>query len=376
MKMTGKSTHAKRIFRAANILLVPTAGTALFVGCQKSEAPAPTASAPAEKPLAAEAPAPCSDCIAVTADNFPRAESDLYFGNVVKDGGFAKFNHNRMPAPIDNQTVIRLNRDTLYSAAIFDLDAGPVTITLPDAGKRFMSMQVINQDEYTPMVVYGKGTYTLTKEKVGTRYVAVAVRTLVDPQSPQDLDEVHKLQDAMKVSQRSPGTFETPKWDLASQKKVRDALLVLGSTIKDFSRAFGTKEQTDPVRHLIGAATGWGGNPDKEAMYLNVTPPKNDGTTSYRLNVKDVPVDGFWSVSLYDAKGYFDQNPYNAYSVNNITAKKNADGSITVQFGGCDGKIPNCLPIMSGWNYTVRLYRPRAEVLSGKWKFPDPQPLQ
>ena len=38
--------------------------------------------------------------------------------------------------------MIRLNRDTLYSSAVFDLDAGPVTITLPDAGKRFMSMLV------------------------------------------------------------------------------------------------------------------------------------------------------------------------------------------------------------------------------------------
>jgi hypothetical protein len=338
--------------------------------------PIPTASAPAEKAApAAKLPA-SSDGIPVTADNFVRAESDLYFGNIVKDDGFARFKHRREPAQIDNQTVIRLNRDTLYSAAIFDLDAGPVTITLPDAGKRFMSLQVINEDEYTPMVVYGKGVYTLTKEQAVTRYVAVAVRTLVDPQSQQDLDEVRKLQDAFQVSQSSPGTFETPKWDLTSQKKVRDALLILASTIKDFTHAFGTKEQTDPVRHLIGAAAGWGGNPDKEAMYLNVTPPKNDGTTAYKLNVKDVPVDGFWSISLYDANGYFDQNPYNAYSVNNLTAKKDADGSITVQFGGCDGRISNCLPIMNGWNYTVRLYRPRAEILGGKWKFPEPQPVQ
>jgi len=38
-------------------------------------------------------------------------------------------------------------------------------------------------------------------------------------------------------------------------------------------------------------------------------------------------------------------------------------------------KIPNCLPIMKGWNYTVRLYRPRAEILNGKWKFPEAQPV-
>jgi hypothetical protein len=87
-----------------------------------------------------------------------------------------------------------------------------------------------------------------------------------------------------------------------------------------------------------------------------------------------VPVDGFWSVSLYNKEGYYEKNPYDAYSLNNITSKKNADGSVTIQFGGCDGKSPNCLPIMNGWSYTARLYRPRPEILSGKWKFPEPQP--
>lgn len=82
--------------------------------------------------------------------------------------------HVRTPTPIDQQKVVRMNRDTLYSDAVFDLDAGPVTITLPDPGKRFMSMQVINEDQYTLMVVYSKGAYTLTKDKVGTRYVATS----------------------------------------------------------------------------------------------------------------------------------------------------------------------------------------------------------
>jgi len=151
---------------------------------------------------------------------------------------------------------------------------------------------------------------------------------------------------------------------------VRDALLVLATTIPDFKRAFGTKAQVDPIMHLIGTAAGWGGNPDKDAIYLNVTPPKNDGTTIYRLSVKNVPVQAFWSVSVYDARGYYEKNPFNAYTLNNLTAKKSDDGSIAIQFGGCDGKIPNCLPIMNGWNYTVRLYRPRAEILNGKWIFP------
>lgn len=322
--------------------------------------------------LAQSSPA---DSTPVTVDNFVRAESDLYFRGMLKDSGaVGTFLHRREPARIDNQTVIRLNRDTLYSSAVFDLDAGSVTITLPDTGKRFMSMQVINEDHYVPEVVYGKGAYTLTKDKVGTRYVAVAIRTLVDPANPKDVDEVHGLQDAIKVSQKATGKFEAPNWDSASQKKVRDALLVLGSTIPDFKKAFGTKSDVDPVRHLIGSAAAWGGNPDKDAIYLNVTPTGNDGRTIYKLDVKNVPVNGFWSVSVYNAEGYYEKNTYDAYSINSITGERRADGSIAVQFGGCDGKIPNCLPITKGWNYTVRLYRPRPEILTGKWKFPEPQP--
>ncbi len=322
---------------------------------------------------AAESPA--GDPIPVTVDNFIRAESDMYLTGVVNDYGFGKLGHRREPAPIDHQTVIRLNRDTLYSGGVFDLDAGPVTITLPDAGGRFMSMQVINEDHYVVGVYYAPGSHTIDRNMAGTRYIVTAFRTLVDPGDAEDLAQVHALQDSIKVEQASTGTFVVPNWDPVSQKKVRDALLVLSATIPDFRMAFGSKQQVDPVRHLIASAAAWGGNPDKDATYLNITPKNNDGATIYRLNVKDVPVDGFWSVSLYDAQGYYEKNPYNAYTLNNITAKKSADGSIGIQFGGCDGKVQNCLPIMPGWNYTVRLYRPRAEILDGSWKFPEPQPV-
>jgi hypothetical protein len=331
-----------------------------------------TVSAPA-----ARGQSPSGGSVPVTVDNFIRAESDLYFSAVaLKEGGFGKFEHHRELSPIDAQTIIRMNRDTLYSAAVFDLDAGQVTITLPEAGKRFMSMQLISQDEYSPPAAYGAGKHSFTKQQVGTRYVLVGVRTLVDPNDPADLKKVHALQDGLKVEQPGgPGKFEVPKWDPVSQKKVRDALIVLGTTLTDTSRSFGTKDQVEPIQRLISAATTWGGNPRKDAISLNFTPPKNDGNTIYKLNVRDVPVDGFWSVSLYNTEGYYEKNPYDAYSLNNITSKKNADGSVKIQFGGCDGKSPNCLPIMNGWSYTARLYRPRAEILNGKWKFPEPKPV-
>jgi len=73
---------------------------------------------------------------AVTVDNFVRAETDMTLKRYAAQGAFGKFFHIRAMTPIDKQDVIRMNRDTLYSAGVFDLTT-PVTIVKPDPGKRF-----------------------------------------------------------------------------------------------------------------------------------------------------------------------------------------------------------------------------------------------
>jgi hypothetical protein len=327
--------------------------------------------------IAGLSPANAAEPVQVTIDNFIRAESDMYFAKFAKDYGLGKVGHERELASIDNQTVIRMNRDTLYSAGIFDLDAGPVTMTLPDAGKRYMAIQVVNEDHYTLDVIYKAGPHMLTKDTIGTRYVAALIRTFVNPAEPADLKAVHALQDAIKVEQQSAGKFETPDWDDKSRTKMREALLGLAAASGglDSAHMFGRKGEVDPVQHLIGTAAGWGGNPPYAALYVAVEPKENNGKTAYRLTVKDVPVDGFWSVSVYNKAGFFEKNAKNAYSLNNVTAKPNADGSVTIRFGG-DETAVNFLPITPGWNYTVRMYRPRKEILDGTWKFPEAQPVK
>jgi hypothetical protein len=54
-----------------------------------------------------------------------------------------------------------------------------------------------------------------------------------------------------------------------------------------------------------------------------------------------------------------------------LTAFRDASGSLTIHLGGCADDRPNCLPITEGWNYTIRMYRPRREILEGTWTFPD-----
>jgi len=102
-------------------------------------------------------------------------------------------------------------------------------------------------------------------------------------------------------------------------------------------------------------------------------PAKNDGRTPYSVTVKDVPVDGFWSITVYNKNGFMEKNDRNIYSYNNVTAKQNADGSITINFGGGSNALNN-LPITPGWNYIVRMYQPRQEVITGSRNFPRAQP--
>jgi len=86
--------------------------------------------------------------IRVNVDNFARAETHRMMADLQRDsGGINQFRHNRVPAAVDEQTVIRMNRDTLYSFAVVDISAG-ATLTVPDAGDRYLSVMAVNEGHY------------------------------------------------------------------------------------------------------------------------------------------------------------------------------------------------------------------------------------
>ena len=311
--------------------------------------------------------------IIVNVDNFVRAETAKQFDRGLKAvGGVNKWLHIRQPTPLDQQSVIRMNRDTLYSSVVVDISKG-ATFTMPDSGDRYMSVMVINEDHYLNKVIHDAGTYELTMEEYDTPYVALAARTLVNASDPVDIKEANALQDQLKIEAASAKPYTHPKYDEDSYKATYEALLKLGRGVPDAERTFGKKEEVSEVRHLLGTAWGWGGLPTHEAYYLNVVPDLPVG--AYKITVKDVPVDAFWSVSVYNKSGYFQKNEYDAYSVNNISGTPNKDGSFTIHFGG-DPKGVNYLHIMEGWNYVVRLYQPRNEIVKGTWTFPEVKPAQ
>lgn len=304
----------------------------------------------------------------VTFENFVRVESARMFAGVVATaGGTNTWGHFHVPTQIDRQTVIRMNRDTLYSAAIIDVSAG-ATITIPDVGDRYVSVMLVNEDHFINRVLHEPGTHALTEAELGSGFVLAAARMLVDSDDPADIDRVNALQRSLGVSSVAGRSFAPVPFEEASFARTRAALLELAQGLGGLERCFGRRDEVDPIRHLLASASAWGGLPEQEASYINVAPGLPVG--EYRLTVGDVPVDGFWSVSLYNADGYFEANAAGRSSVNSVTGVRDSDGAITVRFGG-DPAAPNALPIMPGWNYLVRLYRPRAEILDGTWRFPE-----
>ena len=312
--------------------------------------------------------------ITVTVDNFVRAETATQFDSFMKltGGEINTFMHFREAVPLDKQTVIRMNRDTLYSVAIVDISKG-ATLTIPETDGRYLSIMILNEDGYINKVYQGKGTYKLTMKEFDTPFIEIALRTLINPLDPADIAKVKAIQDGATIKSKSARPYTHPEYDQASYEAIYKAVIGLSRFVPDARRMFGSKEEVTEVRHLLGTAFGFGGLPESEAYYLNIEP--NLPVGAYEITVKDVPVDAFWSISLYNKEGYFQENEYNANSVNSVTGTPNKDGSFTVHFGG-DPKSSNYLYIMEGWNYVVRMYQPHKEILEGEWIFPSMKPVQ
>ena len=204
----------------------------------------------------------------VTTENFVRAETNrMFVGLQAQAGGVNVWKHHREPVTLDEQTVIRTNRDTLYSMTVANISDG-ATLTVPDAGDRYMTVMVVNQDHYINRVFAEPGEYELTTDEFDTPYVLLAARVLVDPSDPDDVAQANKIQDGLSLTAGASEPLELPDYDEESFTAVRTSVLAEASQgVHGTHGMFGKKEDVDPHAHLLGTASGWGGLPEQEAYY-------------------------------------------------------------------------------------------------------------
>ena len=353
----------------------------------------------------------------VVVESFVRAESDVALAKVLQrtDPPLAwnTFVHYRAPTPIDAQNIVRMNRDTLYSMTVIDLSPDGctpegVTLSFGNASKsndRYVSAMLVSQDHDIVWTEYANENdeIDIGPSDLPTAKGLLLIRTFTDG-TDDDIKDVNTLQDSYSVTPKGDQdlsncaasaekyvTYEAGGWDAESLGEVRDLLKKLQALSNATSQVMFAEDHTDlnPLYWMFGAASGWGGLTEEAAVYV-FGPPIGFDTSAeaaYTLTIpKDIPLErdgdnfvGFWSVSMYDAPGFFVENDLDAYSYNSATAtpEENGDWVITMAPEAmCEGVI-NCLPTPgAGWNYVVRLYVPEDEIIDGEYKLPDPVPLQ
>jgi len=326
-----------------------------LAGACSSEKPEPTPDA------ASDSAAP----IPVTLENYKFAESDLAFYNITKLVRTNKFFHFPVEEfDLDNQTVVRMNQDTIYSAAIVNVAEG-ATITLPETDGRYMSAVIVQNDHYIDQVFKTPGEHTIVAD---TDFVMVALRTRIDPNDPADGEMVIALQNAVKLSVNAPEAHVMPNYDMEQLVALRDELAAEAAEFGSLNNMQGARGAVDERMHLLGTAAGWGLLPDANARYLSYG--QEDGQDCFKATYTAPPFNqgGFFSITMYDADGWMfsERAILNEYNI-----EFNEDGTFDAYFGDCGDDAKNNLPVVDGWNFLMRVYEPRLEELDS-YELPTP----
>lgn len=335
-------------------LLIATCIVALFTSCKKGNNDSYTM---------------------VTDENYALAETQVIFTDY-RDriaafsgtNGTGAFLHNLEGADPNDKTVVRINFDTRYSMCLLDL-AHEATLTMPETNGRYQSAWFVTEEHYNPMAFTEPGTYRITEEMTGSRYVLVVIRTQVNMKDENDMKIVTELQKQLKIEQSDRGSYEAShKWNMDEILAMRQKYIDIANEKKiSTAEMFGAKGTLTQENHNCGVAYGWGGFTPEQAVYLNYIAANDKPCT---LTMKDVPVakNAFWSITVYDKQGYPQGDPYN---INSSFAVCDENGTATIHFGGDDKMAPNYLEIFPGWTFILRLYLPQEAYFNKTWVQPE-----
>jgi hypothetical protein len=197
--------------------------------------------------------------------------------------------------------------------------------------------------------------------------------------------------------------FDFEKLDPQVQKALQDIPKASFEKIMAHFKSAGTVENgwlfttktglygTDYIQRALITAIGLGANRPQDSVYPTSEKDAEgnpyDGTKKYVMHFDKgqmPPVDGFWSLTMYNAEYFFVANPLNRYTLSaRNDLKKNADGSVDLYLQAENPgreKESNWLPAPTGkFIPMLRLYWPKEtppSIIDGTWKIPAIQKVK
>jgi hypothetical protein len=145
---------------------------------------------------------PATASLAAGGDHPCQVEGPVAFDGIRAPDSLGRFLHRRDPIFLDGRAAPGARRPALYSIAVFDLEDGPVVVTLPRAGRRQLTLTAMDEGHALQAVCHGPGRHILSRDRLGTRRVMAVVCLMLDPEGQHELTLAQALQDAIRVEQR------------------------------------------------------------------------------------------------------------------------------------------------------------------------------
>ena len=300
-------------------------------------------------------PAVSADTITVTMDNYNQVTAAKYMGNWDKRGADKAIVHLPILVPAGNKApVVRMNQDSLYSAAIVRADEkGLVNVGIDKGAKVYTSVHVLDENSASPAYFVGAGEHSV---KIDTEYAFIVFRAGVEDKT--DLSDALAAQPLFHVdySASKRHGYVAPNYDVAQRttltEKLKADFLKSG---KDFVYVGGKEHDVDPLRIAQSNAQGWGGMPivlGVSNIYRNTK--QFDGGVCQTVSFEEPDNKYFTSVTLYDETGYMIDST--RFSINSYEWDKNKNGTVTINFNCGDDAVNNLMTNGQDFNYTVRNY--------------------
>ncbi|MET3860442.1 hypothetical protein ABIE38_001352 [Dietzia sp. 2505] len=191
------------------------------------------------------------------------------------------FGHQRLLSDPGYRVGVAPNVDTLYSVAWVDLRDGDLRLEVPDFGGRYYAFQFgyvdttchtigqrTNGGDLGPVTIHWAPTLTEphlssgedgTELRCNSRFLMIAARIMVDSSDPEDLRQVHDLQEAITLTSVGPGAPAAAPEPVPSRRPLPPDAGPGRSFFEQLSRVLDDvpAEAVDPGIRDVLLASGW-----------------------------------------------------------------------------------------------------------------------